>query len=168
MNHTQRFPIDDSPDGRWLSYGTDETGIAQTYVMEVTNPARKWMVSSGSGQPAFWSPSGREIFFTTFFAPLRIMVASFSFEGGVFHPGQPRQWSPVAIPSHAGEGVSSITMAPDGKRFAVLMPVEQPLGNRVTFVDELLRRGSATYGYRQMTALIIDPGIFTATSGYTA
>jgi hypothetical protein len=35
-------------------------------------------------------------------------------------------------------------MAPDGKRFAVLMPVEQPLGNRVTFVmnffDEVRRR----------------------------
>ena len=139
------IPFFDSPDGRWLAYGTDETGIAQTYVMEVTNPARKWMVNSGSnGQPAGWSPSGREIFFTTFFAPLRIMVTSFSIEGGVFHPGQVHPWSPVAIPNHAGEGVTSITMAPDGKRFAVLMPVEQPLGNRVTFVmnffDEVRRR----------------------------
>jgi serine/threonine protein kinase len=139
------IPFFDSPDGRWLSYGTDETGILQTYVMEVTNTARKWMVNSGSnGQQAGWSPSGREIFFTTFFAPLRIMVTSFSFEGGVFHPGQPHPWSPVAIPNHAGEGVTSVTMAPDGKRFAVLMPVEQPLGNRVTFVmnffDEVRRR----------------------------
>lgn len=136
----------DSPDGRWLSYGTDETGIPQAYVMEVTNPARKWMVSSGSasGHQSFCSPSGREIFFTTFFAPLRIMVTSFSFEGGAFHPDQQRQWSPVAIPNHAGEGTSGIEMAPDGKRFAVLMPVEQPLGNRVTFVmnffDEVRRR----------------------------
>jgi hypothetical protein len=138
------IPYYDSPDGRWLSYGTDETGISQTYVIEVTNPARKLMVSSGSrsGQQAFWSPSGREIFFTSFFAPLRIMVTSFSFEGGVFHPGEPHPWSPVAIPTHAGEGVSSITMAPDGKRFAVLMPVEQPLGNRVTFVMNLFDEGS--------------------------
>ena len=113
--------------------------------MEVTNPARKWMVSSGSnGQSAFWSPSGREIFFITFFSPLRIMVTSFSFEGGVFHPGEPHPWSPVAIPNHAGEAGTGITMASDGKRFAVLMPVEQPLGNRVTFVmnffDEVRRR----------------------------
>jgi hypothetical protein len=38
----------------------------------------------------------------------------------------------------------AITMALDGKRFAVLMPAEQPLGNRVTFVmnfgDEVRRR----------------------------
>jgi serine/threonine-protein kinase len=137
-------PYDDSPDGRWLSYASDETGIAQTYVIEVANPARKWMVSSFSGHRAFWSPSGREIFFVTFFAPLRIMVTSFSLEGGIFHPDQPRPWSPVAIPIRAGQGMSSIAMAPDGKRFAVLMPAEQPLGNRVTFVmnffDEVRRR----------------------------
>ncbi len=89
-------PYNDSPDGRWLSYGTDETGIPQAYVMEVTNPARKWMLSSGSGsgQQSFWSPSGREIFFTTFFAPLRIMVTPFSFEDGVFHPDQQRHGLP--------------------------------------------------------------------------
>ena len=78
------IPFDDSPDGRWLAYGTDETGIAQTYVMEFANPARKWMVSAGMGSQAFWSPSGREIFFTTFFAPLRIMVTSVSLEGEIF------------------------------------------------------------------------------------
>ncbi len=137
-------PYDDSPDGRWLSYATDETGIAQEYVTEIANPARKWMMSGSSGTSGFWSQSGREIFFTTFFAPLRIMVVSYSLEGGHFQPGQPRQWSPVAIPIRAGEGPTSVTMAPDGKRFAVLMPAEQPLGNRVTFVmnffDEVRRR----------------------------
>jgi len=142
-------PYYDSPDGRWLSYSTDETGILQTYVVDLTNPSRKLMVSSGSrsGHQAFWSPSGREIFFTSFFSPLRIMVSSFSFEDGVFHAGQPHSWSPVAIPNHAGEGASSVTMAPDGKRFAVLMPVGQPLGNRVTFVMNFsgeIRRRIAT------------------------
>jgi Tol biopolymer transport system component/predicted Ser/Thr protein kinase len=131
---SSEIPFDDSPDGRWLSFATDETGIPQTYVMEVNNPKRKWMVSSGNGHAASWSPSGREIFFSSFFAPQRIMAASYSLDGGVFHSGQPHLWSPVAIPNHAGEGVNSITMAPDGNRFAVLMPAEQPLGNRVTFV----------------------------------
>ncbi len=138
------LPYDDSPDGRWLAYATDETGIAQTYVTEIANPARKWMVSSMGGQPAFWSASGREIFYATFFTPLRIMIAAVSVEGGAFHSEQPRQWSPVAIPERAGTGFWSITMPPEGKRFAVLMPAEQPLGNRVTFVmnffDEVRRR----------------------------
>ena len=140
-------PFDDSPDGRWLSYAADETGIAQTYVTEIANPSRRWMVSSRSGLGAVWSPSGQEIFFATFFAPLRIMSASYSLEGGVFHPDQPRQWSPTAIPSHISDGARIIAMAPDGKRFAVLMPAEQPLGNRVTFVmnffDEVRRRTAA-------------------------
>jgi Tol biopolymer transport system component len=146
ISRRNRNPNDDSPDGRWLSYAADETGIAEVYVTEIANPTRKWMVSSGSGHRAFWSPSGREIFYATFFAPLRIMSASFSLEGGVFHPNQPHPWSSVAIPDHAGEGLRSITMASeqDGKRFAVLMPAAQLLGNRVTFVmhffDEVRRR----------------------------
>ena len=71
-------------------------------------------------------------------------MTSVSVVGGVFHQDQPRQWSPVAVPNHAASDWSSITMAPDGKRFAVLMPAAQPLGNRVTFVmnffDEVRRR----------------------------
>jgi len=65
-------------------------------------------------------------------------------EGGTFHSDQPRQWSPVGIPAHAGLGFWSTPMAPDGKRFAALMPAEHPLGNRVTFVmnffDQVRRR----------------------------
>ena len=160
------LPYDDSPDGRWLSYATDETGIPQTYVTEIANPARKWMVSSLNGQPAFWSPSGREIFFTTFFAPLRIMVAPVSLVGGTFRPDRPRQWSPVAIPAHASMGFWRVTMAPDGKRFAVLMPAEQPLspgrarrsapsrqcpGEPGDVRDEVFRRGPAPYRTRELT-----------------
>jgi hypothetical protein len=72
------------------------------------------------------------------------MVTPYSLEGGRFQPGQPHQWSPVAIPGHAGFGSRGITMASDAKHFAVLMPAEQPLGNRVTFVmnffDEVRRK----------------------------
>jgi hypothetical protein len=72
------------------------------------------------------------------------MIAPYSVEGGTFHPDQPRQWSPVAVPSHASSGATNVAMAPDGRHFAVLMPAEQPLGNRVTFVmnffDEVRRK----------------------------
>jgi Tol biopolymer transport system component len=137
-------PYDDSPDGRWLAYVTDETGNPQIYVLEMANPTHRWMLSAGSGRSAHWNPAGQEVFFSTFFAPLRIMVAPYSIEDGHFQPGQARQWSPVAIPGHAGFGSRGITMASDGKHFAVLMPAEQPLGNRVTFVmnffDEVRRK----------------------------
>jgi len=73
--------------------------------------------------------------------------ASIFFDAGSFQAGEPHPWSPMAIPDHAGFSARSVTIAPDGKRFAVLMPAEQPLGNRVTFVmnffDEV-RRHAAT------------------------
>lgn len=139
-------PFDDSPDGRWLSYAADETGVAELYVTEIANPSRKWLLSTASGQRAFWEPSGREILFATFFAPIRIMRVSYSLDNGLFQPDQPRLWSRVAIPDHSGFSARSITMSPDGKRVAVLMPAEVPLGNRVTFVsnffDEVQRRAA--------------------------
>jgi len=143
---SSEVPHGDSPDGRWLSYSADETGIAQIYVTEVANPSRKWLVSSGSGSRAFWAPSGGEIIFTTFFAPTHIMALPYSFDAGSFQTGAPHPWSPMAVPDHAGFSARSVTIAPDGKRFAVLMPAEQPLGNRVTFVmnffDEVRRRAA--------------------------
>jgi serine/threonine-protein kinase len=139
-------PFDDSPDGRWLSYAADETGVAELYVTEIANPSRKWLLSTASGQRAFWEPSGREILFATFFAPIRIMIVSYSLDKGHFQPDQPRAWSRVAIPDHAGFSARSVAMSPDGKRVAVLMPAETPLGNRVTFVsnffDEVRRRAA--------------------------
>jgi serine/threonine-protein kinase len=138
---------DGSLDGRWATCMTDDTGVAQIYVIEIANPGRKWLVSSGSGYWSAWANPGHEIFYTTFFAPLRIMVTPYSLEGGHFQPGQPRQWSPVGVPSHDSAGLTDLTMTPDGKRFAALMPAEQPLGNRVTFVmnlfDEVRRRIAA-------------------------
>jgi hypothetical protein len=55
---------------RWVSYETGDTGIAQTYVTEIANPARKCMVSSVNGQPGLLVPFGtRNLFHYLLRAP---------------------------------------------------------------------------------------------------
>ena len=170
MNHTRRFLITTPPMAAgWPTVPTKRESGKHTLWKSPIRRGSGWCpAGAGAGHQGFWSPSGREIFFTTFFAPLRIMVTSVSFEGGVFHPGQPHPWSPVAIPNHAGEGASQhhngsgwqALCGPDAGRAAFGKP-----GN---VRHELLRRGSATYRTREMTALIIDPESFVATSGHSA
>ncbi len=133
-----------SPDGRWMTYTADESGTPEVYVNAVSDSGLKWPVSYGSGIGPSWSRTTPEIFFPTFFSPLRIMVAPYTMEGGRFRPGPARLWSPRAIPGRSGRGDHFISQSPDGKRFAVLMPVEEATNNRVifemNFFDEIRRR----------------------------
>jgi serine/threonine-protein kinase len=137
-----------SADGRWLAYGSDETGDPEVYVTGLSNPGLKWPVSQAGGVFPWWSRTSPELFFPTFFSPVRIMVAPYTVEGGLFRPGQPRLWTQRAIPGRTGLGDSIISQSPDGKRFAVLMPVDEARNNRVVFVmsffDEIRRRLAQT------------------------
>ena len=53
-----------SPDGRWLAYGSDETGRYEIFVRPFPDVnAGKWQVSTEGGHGALWSHTGEEIFF---------------------------------------------------------------------------------------------------------
>lgn len=53
-----------SPDGRWLAYGSDESGRSEVYVRPF--PAvdeGRWQVSADGGSEPRWARNGRELFF---------------------------------------------------------------------------------------------------------
>jgi Tol biopolymer transport system component len=52
-----------SPDGKWLAYGSNESGAVEVYVRSFPGPGGRWQVSSGGGAHPFWSPDGSEIFY---------------------------------------------------------------------------------------------------------
>jgi serine/threonine-protein kinase len=53
-----------SPDGRWLAYQSDETGLYQIYVVPFPNTrAGKWAVTSAGGIHVRWGPRGNELFY---------------------------------------------------------------------------------------------------------
>ena len=53
-----------SPDGRWVTYHSDESGEFEVYVTPFPGPGRRWQVSSASGAYPAWSSDGRQIIFT--------------------------------------------------------------------------------------------------------
>src|SRR5262249_52825139 len=60
-----------SPDGKWLAYNSNESGIPETYVVPLrisaegrpSTPGGKWQVSDGGGAHPFWRRDGKELFF---------------------------------------------------------------------------------------------------------
>jgi serine/threonine-protein kinase len=53
-----------SPDGKWLAYTSDESGIFEIYVRPFSTPdAARWQVSNGGGSEPVWSSSSGELFY---------------------------------------------------------------------------------------------------------
>jgi hypothetical protein len=115
--------------------------------MPFPGPGGKSRISVGGGQYPIWSPNGRELFFLG--SDQRIMVVDYTAKGDSFDPGKPRVWSQKRILLKEGGGpFPPYGLAPDGKRFAVLLypdaTVEQQRVTQLTFLlnffDELRRR----------------------------
>jgi eukaryotic-like serine/threonine-protein kinase len=135
-----------SPDGRWLAYASGETGTTEIYVQPYPGPGAKVVVSTGGGGFPVWSPNRHQLFFI---ARRVIMVADYTATGDSFTPGTPRQWSPHPIlPNYGGGPFQPYALAPDGKRFAVMLypdgTTERHAPLHLTFLlnfaDELRRR----------------------------
>jgi Tol biopolymer transport system component/predicted Ser/Thr protein kinase len=134
-----------SPDGRWLSYTSNESGVYQVYVRAFPDKGGKWQISNAGGTWLEWSRNGRELFFRTL--DNRIMVASYTVKGDSFAADKPRVWSEKQL-ADFGPAVPNYDLAPDGKRIAALMPVEAPDAQKAqnhvifleNFFDELRRR----------------------------
>jgi hypothetical protein len=134
-----------SPDGRWLLYGSNESGKPEVYVRAFPPPASgqagKWQVSNGGGTAARWSRNGRELMFQS---GDQIMAARYAARGDAFVAEKPRVW----LAQLGGALSGDWDLAPDGKRVAVVMPggtVEAPQQDHEivmlqNFADELQRK----------------------------
>ena len=52
-----------SPDGRWIAYGSDESGRFEIYVKAFPGPGGKWQISTAGGVTPEWRGDGKEIYY---------------------------------------------------------------------------------------------------------
>ena len=100
----------------------------------------KWQVSNSGGVYPVFSRNGKDLFFRT--EDNRIMVASYTAKGASFVAEKPRVWSEKRI-ADIGLNGNNYDVAPDGKRVAALMPVEQGHSHVIllmNFFDQLRRQ----------------------------
>ena len=54
-----------SPDGRWISYSSNESGQNEIYVQEFPGPGPKIQISTAGGTDATWKRTGGELYYRT-------------------------------------------------------------------------------------------------------
>jgi serine/threonine-protein kinase len=113
-----------SPDGRWLAFESDESGVHEIYVRPFPDVnAGRWQVSTAGGRTPLWSRDGRELYFLGLDSA---MMAARVETTTAFVSG-----APVRLFAHHNYvgGASSIgrtyDQSPDG-RFLMIKPAPSP------------------------------------------
>ncbi len=106
-----------SPDGKWVAYASDESGVWEIYVTSFPGAAGKWQVSRGGGSEPRWRGDGKELFYIS---PNGMLMAVPVDAASSFATGTPQPLFQI----HGRAVISSTDVftydvAKDGKRFLV-------------------------------------------------
>jgi eukaryotic-like serine/threonine-protein kinase len=133
-----------SPDGRWLAYASEESGVLEIYVRPFPDAASaRWQVSAAGGTDPVWSRSGRELFYLS--AQNEMMSVAVA-PGALFTISTPRRLFSTA-PYSPVPPVPSFDVSPDDKRFLMLRETTPTDRNELivvqNWVEEMKSRARA-------------------------
>jgi DNA-binding winged helix-turn-helix (wHTH) protein/Tol biopolymer transport system component len=103
-----------SPNGQWISYVSDESGIPEVYVQRFPSLGDKRIVSIGGGVEPMWRGDGKELFY---------LSPDYSVVSVSFAPGTPpvigRPKPLFRAPVNTSTSRNHYAVTPDGQRFLV-------------------------------------------------
>jgi eukaryotic-like serine/threonine-protein kinase len=123
-----------SPDGKWLAYQSDETGLNEVIVQAWDNgspgPKKLFTISHGGGALPRWRRDGRELYFITQSGKLYAVKvhpsgAEFGFDAPqeLFHTRPtPRSWNLYDVSA-------------DGERFLMNTPIDWAAGGKIALIS---------------------------------
>jgi len=116
-----------SPDGRWFSWISDESGKPELFVAPYPGFGSKWQASSGGAQNSFWSADGRSIYSTTL--DKKLMAMDLDPAGETLRIGAARPvFGGRALPGQA------FTMSPDRRKILAAVPTAAAAAPELTLV----------------------------------
>ncbi|MBI4478398.1 MAG: PD40 domain-containing protein [Acidobacteria bacterium] len=117
------FSVDEckvSPDGRWLAYGSNESGSYEVYVQPFPTPGDRVRISTNGGSQPRWRKDGKELFYL---AADGTMMAVEIRSGTTIEPSIPKSLFQTGVTFNSGLDQYAVTG--DGQRFLVIVPSEE-------------------------------------------
>ncbi len=137
-----------SPDGRWLAYSSDESGVIEVYLQKYPELGHKQHISAGGGRSPTWSRDGLEIIYRNadrFYAV--------RFEAGA----EPKIGGPRLL--FEKRGIRGYDVAPDGKGFyAVFRPPRHQLVRGIE-PSRAAKKGIARTRSRRFVPWVASPDL---------
>jgi eukaryotic-like serine/threonine-protein kinase len=133
------FPIVQSPlnqdqshfsfNGKWLAYGSNESGTWQIYVDSFPAVDQKRQVSTSGGAQPLWSQDGKELYYLSLDGK---MIAVDIRVGAGIETGAPHVLFDTGL--SVGPNLDQYAVSPDGNRFLLLLPAEESATTPITVV----------------------------------
>ncbi len=118
-----------SPNGRWVAYGSTESGSSQIYVQgfspDPLQPHGKWQISPMEGQMPRWRSDGKELYFLSGNSGNSFVAVEVKTDGSTFTAGASKLLFDAPTSSAGGNSIYAVTS--DGQRFLVLEPADETL-----------------------------------------
>ena len=126
-----------SPDGRFIAYGSDESGRSEVYVQTFPATGAKWQLSSDGGMSPMWRRDGKELYFAT--PDGHVMAVPVALRGVSLEAGAPQALFASPAPSMTTWG-SNLVVSADGQRFLIVTSPIQEVASPITLVLETAMR----------------------------
>jgi len=108
-----------SPDGRWVAYVSDLSGVPEVYVRPYSASDKsggQWMIWNGGGSEPRWRRDGKELLYL---AGQKLMSADVFARGSQFRASRPKPLFDVAFVPGTFGPPRNWDISPDGNKFLV-------------------------------------------------
>jgi Tol biopolymer transport system component len=119
-----------SPDGRWLAYGSTESGTPEVFVQTFPASGGKWQISTAGGFYPRWRRDGKELYYV---APDGELMAVEVAPGSGFAAGKPKPLFRTRI--KVFDIGFQYDVSPDGSRFLINTLDENAATSSITVVQ---------------------------------
>jgi Tol biopolymer transport system component len=139
-----------SPDGRLMTYQSNESGQFQIYVQTVPVSGAKYQISTSGGSSPRWRPDGKELFYVS--ADRKLMAAPIKL-GSTIEAGTPQPLFPLSTFPGFASALAFYAPMRDGQRFLV----NAPRGWRGSHIPNLYRADQLAGGVQEVAEPAAQP-----------